>query len=51
LYDYALASATGPVDQAEMAERAAAMLPTERRNYSAVASLNLAVAGGLISSA
>jgi Domain of unknown function (DUF4062) len=46
LYDHALANATGPVDQEEMAKRAVALLPTERPGYSGTASLNLAVAGG-----
>jgi hypothetical protein len=46
LYDYALANATGPIDQADMTERAAAMLPGEHRNYSGTASLGLAVAAG-----
>jgi hypothetical protein len=46
LYDHALANATGPVDQAEMAQRAVAFLPEDRRGYSGAASLNLAVAGG-----
>ena len=47
LYDHALANATGPFDQNEMAQRALALIPQERRNYhSGTATLNLAVAGG-----
>jgi Domain of unknown function (DUF4062) len=46
LYDHALANATGPVDQKEMAQRAVALLPEDRRGYSGGASLNLTVAGG-----
>jgi hypothetical protein len=46
LHDHALANATGQIDQTEMAEHAAAMLPAERRNYSGRGSLGLAVAGG-----
>ena len=47
LFDYALANATGPVDQEEMTERAVALLPTERRNsFSGSATVNFAVAGG-----
>jgi hypothetical protein len=47
LYDHAIANVTGPVDQDEMAQRAAALLPTDRRGHSSgAASLNLAVAGG-----
>ena len=47
LYDYAIANATGPINQVEMTQRAIALLPTERRGYySGTASLNLAVAGG-----
>ena len=47
LYDHAIANATGPVDQDEMAQRAIALLPAEERGYSSgTAMLNLAVAGG-----
>jgi hypothetical protein len=47
LYDHAIANVTGPIDQDEMAQRAVALLPTERRGYSSgTASLNLAVVGG-----
>jgi hypothetical protein len=47
LHDYAIANARGPVDQDEMAQRAIALLPTERGDHSlATAALNLAVTGG-----
>lgn len=46
LYDYAIANISSPVDQDELAQRAIALLPKERRGYSSgIASLNLAVAG------
>jgi hypothetical protein len=51
LYDYAISNVTGPVDQDEMAQRAIALLPTERRgNASGTALLNLAIAGGPLQS-
>lgn len=51
LYDHALANVTDPIDQKEMAERAIALLPADRRNYSSgTASLNLAVTGGPLQS-
>lgn len=52
LYDHALANATGPVDQKEMLQRSALLLPAERRGYasSGTATLNIAVAGGPLQS-
>jgi hypothetical protein len=47
LYDYALTTAVGPVDQEDLVRRAELFLPKERRGFSSSnATLNLAVAGG-----
>lgn len=47
LYDYALTTAVGPVDQEDLITRAKLFLPKERHGYSSGnATLNLAVAGG-----
>ena len=46
LHDVALANATGPVDEQEMAARASAMLPVESQNQAAPAMLELVIVGG-----
>lgn len=46
LHDVTLANAVGPVDQSELATRAAQLLPEENRNQVPSASLDLALAGG-----
>jgi Domain of unknown function (DUF4062) len=47
LYDHAIANASGPIDLEEMAHRAVALLPTERRSHSSgMASMHLTIAGG-----
>lgn len=46
LHDLALTNAVGPVDEHEMATRAAALIPAENRNQGGPAFLDVVVAGG-----
>lgn len=46
LYDYTLANAVGPVDEADLVARANALIPAESRNQVSSSFLVLAVAGG-----
>lgn len=46
LHDVALSSVLGPVDQDDLARRAAALIPEESRRTGMAASLNVAVTGG-----
>ena len=46
LHDHTLTNAVGPVDDKEMAGRAAALIPTENRNQVTSTFLDLAIVGG-----